>query len=160
MAPTNVKADRQISLLHIESNPDRLGLIIVVAYARPAFSATVLINKPKFLKASRHAEIRKLVVPRSKAIEAFELVKPARESASSHPKPCAPLKPPPENLARLPLLVSPLKQKTDHGQRSAFPSETSRFASLILAHKGSVIPWLVDHRAALRPRRIWSLLTR
>ena len=35
-------------------------------------------------------------------------------------------------------------------QTSAFPSETSRFKPVILAHRGSALPWLVDDRAALR----------
>ena len=66
----------------------------------------------------------------------------------------------PTNLVRSPLLVSPRRKKTDRGQRSAFPSETSRFATLILAHRGSSLPWLVDDRAALHPRRIWCIHTR
>ena len=32
---------------------------------------SVLINKPKFLKATRHAEMRKSVIPRSMAVEAL-----------------------------------------------------------------------------------------
>ena len=43
MATTNVKTVHQTSLLHIESNFDRLG-VSVVAYPRPAFSATNWIN--------------------------------------------------------------------------------------------------------------------
>ena len=42
MAPTNVKTVHQTSLFHIESNLDRLG--IVVAYTQPAFSATRRTN--------------------------------------------------------------------------------------------------------------------
>ena len=45
-------------------------------------------------------------------------------------------------------------------QTSAFPSETSRFKPVILAHRGSALPWLVDDRAALRLRRIWCVSTR
>ena len=37
MAPTNVETVHQASLFHIESNPDRFGLL---AYPRPAFPAT------------------------------------------------------------------------------------------------------------------------
>ena len=40
---------------------------------------------------------------------------------------CIPVKRP-TNLARSPLLVGPRRKKTDRGQRSTFPSETSRFA--------------------------------
>ena len=57
------------------------------------------------------------------------------------------------NLARSPLLVGPRKKKTNRGQRSAFPSENSRFAPLILAHRGAALPWLVEDRAALHPRQ-------
>ena len=65
----------------------------------------------------------------------------------------------PRNLARSQLLVGSRRKKTDRGQRPAFPSQTSRFVPLILAHKSSTLPWLVNDRAALYPRRIWFLLT-
>ena len=50
---------------------------IIVAYPRPAFSATKLTNhapisfdrKPKFLKATNHAEKRKIEIPRSMVVE-------------------------------------------------------------------------------------------
>ena len=58
------------------------------------------------------------------------------------------------NFARSPLLFDPRRKKTDGGQRSTFSSETSWFALLILAHRGSALPWLVDNRASLHPR-IW-----
>ena len=54
----------------------------------------------------------------------------------------------------------PRRKKNDRGQRSAFPSETSRFKPVILAHRGSALPWLVNDRAALRLRRIWCVPTR
>ena len=79
------------------------------------------------------------------------MVKPAREPAASRPKPGASLKKP-TNIGRSPLLVGPRRKRTYRGQRSAFPSETSMFAPLILAHKGSALPWLVDDRASLRLR--------
>ena len=75
-------------------------------------------------------------------------MKSAREPASSHPKPRASLKKPHESCT-FALLVGPRRKKNDSGQTSAFPSETSRFAPLILAHRGSALPWLVDDRAAL-----------
>ena len=64
MAPTNVETVHQISLLYREQPR---SIRMVVAYPRLAFSPTkrtnhaqsVSINKPKFLKATRHAEIRK-----------------------------------------------------------------------------------------------------
>ena len=51
-------------------------------------------------------------------------------------------------------------RKQIRDKRSAFPSETSRFAPLILAHKGSALLWLVDDRVARRPSRMWGLPTR
>ncbi|CAN0369132.1 unnamed protein product, partial [Ascophyllum nodosum] len=79
--------------------------------------------------------------------------------SSSCPKPCASLKKP-TNLARSPFLVGPRRKKKYRSQTLAFPSETSRLAPLILAHRGSALPWLVDDRAALRLRRIWCVPTR
>ena len=90
----------------------------------------------------------------------LELVKPAHKPASSRPRaPCIPEKRP-RSLARSPLYVDPRRKKTDLGPRSVFLPEISRFALSILAHKGSALPWLVDNRAALRPRRVWCKLTR
>ena len=86
-------------------------------------------------------------------------MKPAREPASSRPKPCASLKKPHEfRLFAAP--CGPRRKKNDRGQTSAFPSETSRFKPVILAHRGSALPWLVNDRAALRLRRIWCVPTR
>ena len=80
-------------------------------------------------------------------------MKPAREPASSRPKPCASLKKPHESCP-FAAPCGPRRKKNDRGQRSAFPSETSRSALLILAHRGSALPWLVNDQAALRLRRI------
>ena len=91
----------------------------------------------------------------------FELVKRARESVSSRPKPCASLKKPHETcLFAASCRPLPCRKKTDRGKSSAFPSVTSRFAPLILAHRGSILPWLIDDRAALRARRMWRVPTR
>ena len=81
-------------------------------------------------------------------------MKPAREPASSRPKSCASLKKPHKSCP-FAAPCGPRRNKKDRGQTSAFPSETSRFAPLILAHRGSALPWLVDDRVALRPRRIY-----
>ena len=81
----------------------------------------------------------------------------AREPASSRSKPSPSLKNWRRILARSPLLDGSRMKETYPGQRSAFPSETYRFAPLILAHKGSALPWLVDDRPALHPHRIWRL---
>ena len=75
-------------------------------------------------------------------------MKPAREPASSRPKPCASLKKPHKSCP-FAAPCGPLRKKNDRGQTSAFPSETSRFKPVILAHGGSALPWLVDNRAAL-----------
>ena len=58
MAPTSVKMVHQISLLHIESNPDPHGLLSPTHGQRSQQQSgkitlqSVLINKPKFLKAT------------------------------------------------------------------------------------------------------------
>ena len=85
-------------------------------------------------------------------------MKPAREPASSRPKPCAFLKKPHESCP-FAAPCGPRRKKNDRGQRSAFPSETSRLKPVILAHRGSALPWLVNDRAALRLRRIWCVVS-
>ena len=86
-------------------------------------------------------------------------MKPARKPASRRPNPCAFLDKPHESW-RFAAPCGPRRKKKDCGQTSTFPSETSRFTPLILAHKGSALSWLVDDRAALRLRRIWCVPTR
>ena len=78
----------------------------------------------------------------------------AHEPASSLPMPCASLKTPHESCARSPLVG----KKTDRGQRSAFPSDISRFPHLTFAHRVSALPWLVKDRAAFRARRTSCVL--
>ena len=80
-------------------------------------------------------------------------MKPARETASSRPKPCASLKKPHESCPSA-APCGPRRKKNDRGQRSAFPSETSRFDLSILAHRAPALLWLVNDRAALHLRRI------
>ena len=50
-----------------------------------------LINKSKFLETTQRTEIREIEMPRSMVVVegGLELVRPAREPASSRPKPCA-----------------------------------------------------------------------
>ena len=155
MAPTNVNTVRQTSLLHVEATP------INSDYSRPVLSATkrtnhapisFWINKPKFLKASHHAEMRKTILPESMAIQALNW---SSRCASHHPA-----------------VQSPVHLWKMHNESCPFPApcwlsqdenrpwskisslpETSRFARIFL-HKGSALPWLVDDRAALRPRGI------
>ena len=138
MAPTNNKTVNQTSFTPFREQPRSTR--IVVAYPRPAFSATnrtnlfqpVLINNnySKFLKATHRTKIRKIELPRSMVVK---LVKPAREPASSRPKPCASLKKPHESCP-FAAPCGPRRKKNDRGQRSAFPSETSRFALSIPAN--------------------------
>ena len=159
MAPTNSKTVHQTSFTPYREQPRSTR--IVVAYPRPAFSATnrtntfqpVLINNSKFLKATHSTKIRKIEIPRSMVVEALSCWS---RRASQHPavtKPCASLKKPHKSCP-FAAPCGPRRKKNDRGQRSAFPSETSRFALSILAHRGSALPWLVNDRAALRLRRI------
>ena len=77
-------------------------------------------------------------------------MKPAREPASSPSKPCVSLKKPHESCP-FAAPCGPRRKKNDRGQRSAFPSETSRFKPVILAHRGSALPWLVRQRSSCSP---------
>ena len=70
-------------------------------------------------------------------------MKPAREPASSRPKPCASLKKPHESCP-FAAPCGPRRKKNARGQTSASPSETSRFTPKFLAHRGSALPWFVD----------------
>ena len=77
MAPTNNKTVHQNSFTPYREQPRSTR--IVVAYPRPAFSATnrtntfqpVLINNSKFLKATHRTKIRKIEIPRSMVVEAL-----------------------------------------------------------------------------------------
>ena len=71
MAPTNIKTVHQTSLLHIESNLDRLGMLSPTHDQRSHQKTgqitlqPVLINKSKFLEATHCTEIGKIEIPRS-----------------------------------------------------------------------------------------------
>ena len=77
MAPTNIKTVHQTSFTPYREQPRSTR--IVVAYPRPAFSATnrtntfqpVLINNSKFLKATHRTKIRKIEISRSMVVEAL-----------------------------------------------------------------------------------------
>ena len=78
MAPTNIKTVHQTSLLHIESNLDRLGILSPTHDQRSLQKPgkitlqPVLINKKsKFLEATHCTEIRKIEIPRSMVVEAL-----------------------------------------------------------------------------------------
>ena len=66
-------------------------------------------------------------------------MKLAGEPASSRAKPCASLKKTHESYP-FTAPCGPRRKKNDGGQTSAFPSETSRFKPVILAHRGSALP--------------------
>ena len=71
MAPTNVKTVHQTSLLHIESNLDRLELLLPPHSQRSQQQSeqitlqSILINKPKFLKATHYTEMWKIEASKS-----------------------------------------------------------------------------------------------
>ena len=77
MAPTNNKTVHPTSFAPYREQPRSTR--IVVAYPRPAFSATnrtntfqpVLVNNSKFLKATHRTKIRKIEIPRSMVVEAL-----------------------------------------------------------------------------------------
>ena len=79
MAPINIKTVNETSLLRtsIESNLDRLGLLSPTHGQRSQQQRgqitlrSVLINKPKFLKATHHTEIRKIEIPTSMVEDAL-----------------------------------------------------------------------------------------
>ena len=119
---------------------------------------SVLINKPKFPKATSYKNKEKWNIEVHGG-RGLELVKPARKLASSRPKPCASLKNAPKILpvGRSLLAIVGRKQTVVRETSFFFPSETFRFAPLILVDKGSLLSWLVDDRAALPPHQIWCL---
>ena len=70
--------------------------------------------------------------------EGLELLKPAREQASTRRKP------------EVSMINAPgISHIVTRDQLS--PQKTSRFVPLILVRKGSALPWPVDDRASLRP---------
>ena len=75
-APPIVKTVNQTSSLHIGGNLDRLGLLSPTHDQRSQqqsdqITLRSVFIKPKFLKATRHAEIRKIETLRSMAVEAL-----------------------------------------------------------------------------------------
>ena len=76
-------------------------------------------------------------------------MKPAREPASSRPKPCASLKKSHESCP-FAAPCGPRRKKNDCGQTSASPSETSRIKPVILAHRGFGPP-LARRRSSCPP---------
>ena len=135
MAPTNNKTvQHQTSFTPYREQPRSIR--IVVAYPRPAFSATnrtntfqpVLINNSKFLKATHRTKIRKIEIPRSTVVEALSW---RSRRASQHPAVQSPVHPRkiPTNLARSPLHVALVGRKVTAVRDQLFPQEPpgSRF---------------------------------
>ena len=151
-------------LLHIESSLDRLGLLSPTHDQRSQQQIGQIRSNQFWSTIFQVSQGHPSYKNRGKwntevhGGGGLELVKPAREPASIRPKPCASLKKPHESCP-FAAPCGPRKKKNDRGQRSAFPSETSRFALSILAHRGSALPCLVNDRAALRLRRIWCIPT-
>ena len=153
-------------LLHIESSLDRLGLLSPTHDQRSQQQTgqitlqPVLINNSKFLKATHCTGIRKIETPRSMVVEALSCGE-AGARASIHPSKALCILQKPHKSCPFAAPCGPRRKKNGRGQTSAFPSETSQFKPVILAHRGSAHPWLVDDRAALRLlRRIWCVPTR
>ena len=93
----------------------------VVAYPRPAFSAKKRKNcaptsfDQQVVQVSQgHIKIRKIEIPEVHGDGGLELVKPAREPASSRPKPCASLKKPHESCP-FAAPCGPRRKKTEGG---------------------------------------------
>ena len=76
-------------------------------------------------------------------------MEPAREPASSRPKPCASSKNPHKSCP-FAAPCGPRRKKNDRGQIPAFPSESSRFAPLILGAQGFSTP-LARRRSSCPP---------
>ena len=148
MAPANIKTVHQTCLLHIESSLDRLGLLSRIHdqtnYAPTSFSQQVQVSQGHTLyrnKEKGNTEVH--------GGGGLELVKTAREPASSRPKPCAS---PKKSHESCPFAApcGPRRKKNDRDRTSAFPSETSRFKPVILAHRGSAPP-LARRRSSFPP---------
>ena len=103
---------------------------IVVAYPRPAFSATKRTNyaptsfDQQVQVSQGHTSYKNKENGNTKIRggEGLELVKPALEPASSRPKPCAFLKKPHESCP-FAAPCGPRRKKNDRDQTSTFPSE-------------------------------------
>ena len=134
MAPTNIKTVHQTSFSPYREQPRSTR--IVVAYPRPAFSATnrtntfqpVLINNSKFLKTTHRTKIRKIEIPRSMVVEALSWWS---RRASQHPAVQSPVHPwkSPTNLARSPLHVAVVGRNMTAVRDQLFPQKppSSRF---------------------------------
>ena len=146
----------QTSLLHTEIGPDSIELLSPTQGQRsqpqsekttfnsvfPSFSKSHVVQKYRNSCAEVHGG------------KGLEPVKLAREPASRRPEPRASLKNAPRTLPVRRFMQALVGEKTDRNM--SFPSGNAPGARLLfLANKGLALPWLVNDRAALRPRRIW-----
>ena len=158
--PTNVESVKQISLFH--SNSDQLGLLCCCLPTSSAISNEAEESRSHHfdLANPRSSKVkscrkRKNVVPRSMVKEAFMGCEAGARASIRPPKALSSFGKHPGNLARLPLQLDSRREKYGGIQKSTSSSKTSRFSPVVLAHKGSALPWLVDDQANLHPRRIW-----
>ena len=96
------------------------------------------------------------VVPTSMVVEAFMRCEAGARASIRPSKAPISLGKRPRNIARSPLRAGSRWKKSCRSQKSASSPKTSRFSPSILARKSSALPWLVDDRATLHPRRIYS----
>ena len=120
MASTNVKTVHQTSLLHIESNFDRLGLLLPIYGQR--FSAVKGTHAPnsfhqqaQFFHGHTSCRNKKIRIPRSMAVEALSWLS---RRARQHPAVQSPMHP------------------------SKTPQKTCPFAALCWPSQGENRPWL------------------
>ena len=116
----------------------------VVGYPRPAFSAAKRTNHaPISFDSTSLSLSRPSIMQKSGKLQdctevhggrSLELVKPALEPASSHPKPSASLKNAPRILSVPRFLLTPIGREQT-GQISAFTSGACRFAPLRVDEK-------------------------
>ena len=102
MAPTNVERVHQNSSFHIESNLDRLGLLLPTHGQRSQQQSgritlqSVLIQQARVSQGHTSWRSMQYYTTEVHGSGDLEPVKPAREPASNGPKPCASLKKPHE----------------------------------------------------------------
>ena len=122
MAPTNIKMVHQTSLLHIESSLDRLGLLspthdrwVVSATNRTNYAPTSFDQRNQVSQGDTSYKYKENGITEVHGGGGLELVKPAREPASSRPKPCASCKNPHE-ACPFAATCGPRRKKNRRGQ--------------------------------------------
>ena len=122
MAPTNIKMVHQTSLLHIESSLDRLGLLspthdqrVVSATNRTNYAPTSFDQRNQVSQGDISYKNKENGITEVHGGGGLGLVKPAREPASSRPKPCASCKNPHE-ACPFAATCGPRRKKNRRGQ--------------------------------------------